>query len=139
MQLLLSIQSMIFTSSPWSNEPGRYGAGGNSKQSIDYNRSLWPQVTKFMILEQMTRTDVWKGVVRMHFSIFGDAIKKQLAAWARDNASVRSYQSARYGTQYYHHHTFHNAYQQPQTLAGGVDLISKFERQFAALPRWSPS
>ena len=50
LQVLVSIQAMIFCEEPWCNEPGREGMQG-SKDSKRFNRGLYPNVVKYGMLE----------------------------------------------------------------------------------------
>ena len=50
LQVFVSIQAMIFNDEPWCNEPGRESQRGNAA-SKSYNRSLYPSVVKFAMLE----------------------------------------------------------------------------------------
>ncbi len=53
LQVLVSIQAMIFCDEPHCNEPGfEFEAG--SEQSKEYNRNLYPMVIKYAMLEWLT-------------------------------------------------------------------------------------
>lgn len=50
LQVLVSIQAMIFIDEPWANEPGRENQR-DTDQSKAYNRRLYPDVVKYAMLE----------------------------------------------------------------------------------------
>lgn len=50
LQVLVSLQGMVFCEEPWCNEPGRDSARG-TEQSKQFNRNLWPNVVKYGMLE----------------------------------------------------------------------------------------
>lgn len=50
LQVLVSIQAMIFCDLPWFNEPGRGSSNASNQQSIAYNKSLQPHTVQHAML-----------------------------------------------------------------------------------------
>ncbi|EME44503.1 hypothetical protein DOTSEDRAFT_131036 [Dothistroma septosporum NZE10] len=47
LQVLVSIQAMIFCDHPWFNEPGRGQTDSSNQQSIAYNKAIQPQTIQY--------------------------------------------------------------------------------------------
>ncbi|USW57242.1 Putative ubiquitin-conjugating enzyme E2, ubiquitin-conjugating enzyme/RWD [Septoria linicola] len=55
LQVLVSIQAMIFCENPWNNEPGRENIPNSDFQSKAYNRSLYPHTVQAAMLDWLDR------------------------------------------------------------------------------------
>ncbi|KAI7704271.1 hypothetical protein KC322_g6757 [Hortaea werneckii] len=84
LQVLVSIQAMIFCDEPWCNEPGRENQA-ETLQSREYSRGLRPHTVKAAMLDWMANKDtVWSEVVRRHFEIHEEEIAACVDEWIAD-------------------------------------------------------
>ncbi|GAB1739636.1 hypothetical protein NU219Hw_g4582t1 [Hortaea werneckii] len=84
LQVLISIQAMIFCEEPWCNEPGRENQAETS-QSKEYSRGLRPHTIKAAMLDWMANKEtVWSEVVRRHFEIHENEIVACVDGWIAD-------------------------------------------------------
>jgi baculoviral IAP repeat-containing protein 6 len=113
LQVLVSIQAMIFNDEPWCNEPGRESHRG-SEQSKSHNRYLYDKVVKFGMIEwlenkrsrapaskkgtdryghvlgtstsdnKVKEEDIWADVAKKHFEAAEDEIIKTVCNWVND-------------------------------------------------------
>ncbi|KAI6871254.1 hypothetical protein KC338_g2707 [Hortaea werneckii] len=84
LQVLVSIQAMIFCDEPWCNEPGRENQA-ETLQSREYSRGLRPHTIKAAMLDWMANKDtVWSEVVRRHFEIHEEEIAACVDEWIAD-------------------------------------------------------
>ena len=113
LQVLVSIQAMIFNDEPWCNEPGRDSDRG-SERSNAHNRYLYPHVVKFGMIEWLENKrsrapavnqggrrlgeaqgsptsarkeeeeDIWIEVTKKHFEAAGEDIVKTVCNWVND-------------------------------------------------------
>ncbi|EME46926.1 hypothetical protein DOTSEDRAFT_52255 [Dothistroma septosporum NZE10] len=88
LQVLVSIQAMIFCDYPWSNEPGREGLE-DSAQSKAYNRSLHPKTVEFAMLDWLEGkgNNIWHDVVVQHFQERQEEILETVGKWKDDTPS----------------------------------------------------
>ncbi|KAL9079212.1 MAG: hypothetical protein Q9157_001881 [Trypethelium eluteriae] len=87
LQVLLSIQAMIFCEEPWCNEPGREGSTG-TKKSKEYNKSVQGWTTQHAMggwLKGIGEESVWSDVVMQHFQISGTEIWAKVQEWGVDD------------------------------------------------------
>lgn len=89
LQVLVSIQSLIFVNDPYFNEPGyeaNRGTPAGTKASDAYNANLYYQVTKAAILDPLLRPKMipseFTEVVNAHFDLKRQEIEEQLQGWA---------------------------------------------------------
>lgn len=85
LQVLLSIQGMIFISDPMFNEPGyeaiRSTPEGN-KRSNQYNANIQVHTIRHAMLEQLRNPPRgFEDVIQVHFAIQRDAVLKQCSSW----------------------------------------------------------
>ncbi|KAI6940992.1 hypothetical protein KC348_g2142 [Hortaea werneckii] len=84
LQVLVSIQAMIFCDEPWCNEPGRENQA-ETLQSKEYSRGLRPHTIKAAMLDWMANKDIiWSEVVRRHFEIHEEEIVACVEEWVAD-------------------------------------------------------
>ncbi|KAI7109178.1 hypothetical protein KC340_g327 [Hortaea werneckii] len=84
LQILVSIQAMIFCDEPWCNEPGRENQA-ETLQSKEYSRGLRPHTIKAAMLDWMANKEtVWSEVVRRHFEIHENEIVACVDDWIAD-------------------------------------------------------
>ncbi|RMY14321.1 hypothetical protein D0868_01517 [Hortaea werneckii] len=84
LQILVSIQAMIFCDEPWCNEPGRENQA-ETLQSKEYSRGLRPHTIKAAMLDWMAnKGTVWSEVVRRHFEIHENEIVACVDEWVAD-------------------------------------------------------
>jgi len=94
LQVLVSIQSLIFVDQPFYNEPGyermMHTPDGNSK-SKEYNAVIRDGTVRYAILEMVkSPPKEFAEVVRRHFSFQRKRIEKVLDEWVSEQASLAS-------------------------------------------------
>ena len=114
LQVLVSIQAMIFNDEPWCNEPGRESDRG-TEQSKSYNRHIYDKVVKFGMIEWLEHKrskkgtdkyghvlgtctgankekeeDIWADVAKKHFEAAEDEIIKTVCNWVNDRPPPRA-------------------------------------------------
>ncbi|TKA76242.1 hypothetical protein B0A55_06389 [Friedmanniomyces simplex] len=87
LQVLVSIQAMIFCDEPWYNEPGR---GTNHSASMDYNRELQGYTVRHAMLDWLKPEPdpVWGDIVERHFANNATAIERMVVGWGIDHATL---------------------------------------------------
>lgn len=97
LQVLLSIQAMIFCDEPWCNEPGREGQTG-SEASKSYNTTVQVMTMRHAILEwfQYGHHTIWKDVVAEYFKNCSPTIRNKVTEWLKQ--SLTSVPVAPYAT-----------------------------------------
>ncbi|CAL8078760.1 unnamed protein product [Calicophoron daubneyi] len=95
LQVLVSIQSLIFVSEPYFNEPGYQGSYGTTfgmHESAVYNSNIRAATLRWAILDQVRHPSVgFEEVVLRHFQLKQDALLTQIKDWislAERSASV---------------------------------------------------
>ncbi|GAQ82844.1 ubiquitin conjugating enzyme family protein [Klebsormidium nitens] len=85
MQVLLSIQGMIFVPEPYFNEPG-YEAHGNKTASHSYTRNQRRNTLQLAVLGMLRHPPaVFADVIRTHFKLKRREIEAQCDEWAADD------------------------------------------------------
>ena len=86
LQVLLSIQAMIFCEEPWCNEPGREDRSG-SRPSMDYNRTVQGWTVKYAMADWLKADDdgVWGDIVGQHFRTSASEILAKVEEWSISN------------------------------------------------------
>ncbi|THV06598.1 hypothetical protein K435DRAFT_711464 [Dendrothele bispora CBS 962.96] len=126
LQVLVSIQSMILIELPYFNEPGYGKANPNHKASIEYNRNIALQTTRWAIVEWLGDTykdSIWADVIHSHFTIRENRIRKQIKEWAKKDQKFGAYSSSSEGYRSGSHHQ---------------DLLGEFEKGMASLRLRAP-
>ncbi|MCJ1404614.1 hypothetical protein MMC11_007840 [Xylographa trunciseda] len=97
LQVLISIQAMIFNDEPFRNEPGLENARGwNAKQdSQQYSQNVQAFTVRFALLDWVHRSHVqrsiWKDVVTKYFQFNGNKILSTVQKWASTNPEIEQY------------------------------------------------
>ncbi|KAJ4345984.1 glycylpeptide N-tetradecanoyltransferase [Ascochyta clinopodiicola] len=91
LQVLVSLQAMVFCEQPWYNEPGRersYGIGNNNSASETYNRKLRELTVRLAMLSWLEiPSDIWGDVVKQHFQSNADYILRTVIDWSKKSSS----------------------------------------------------
>ncbi|KAI9664236.1 MAG: hypothetical protein M1831_002415 [Alyxoria varia] len=93
LQVVVSIQSMIFVKDPAENEPGGWGADNhqyNQKQeshTCAYGMLSWLQDAK-------CRDGIWKDIVQAHFREHASEILNTVKRWAPKNKMITEFSEA---------------------------------------------
>ncbi|KAI1793068.1 hypothetical protein LXA43DRAFT_1127421 [Ganoderma leucocontextum] len=96
LQVLVSIQSMILIDLPYFNEPGYGKANPNNGASIEYNKNICMQTTRWAIVEWFKdehRNGIWGEIIASHFSTRHDVIRSRIQEWAKTQPNIRKYHS----------------------------------------------
>ncbi|KAF4654804.1 ubiquitin-conjugating enzyme E2 Ze [Perkinsus olseni] len=87
LQVLLSIQSLIFVAEPYFNEPGYEsfaGTPGGQRASEQYNHVVRKACLRWAMLENMKDPPLgFEEVIRKHFAHRSEAILAQLEEWSK--------------------------------------------------------
>lgn len=88
LQVLVSIQAMIFCDEPWYNEPGR---GNNPSASMQHNRELQGHTVRHAMLDWLAPEEdsVWGDIVQRHFVANAEDIERTVTGWTISH-SVKS-------------------------------------------------
>jgi len=96
LQVAISIQALILVEQPWANEPGyerSLHTQAGQAQARAYNTELLPSTVKWAMIDMLKQPPTgFEAVVRTHFALKADAVRKQLTAWtvqSHDNEAVR--------------------------------------------------
>jgi len=136
LQVIVSIQSMIFVDAPFFNEPGAGRVNPNQPASIQYNRNIELQTVRWAMVEWLKdehRGGLWEDVIASHFIIRKDKIRKTIYDWAAGNAGMANYHSGGYGI------PMGNPYgYRPQNLhaSSGLDLLKEYDKGIAMIQKW---
>uniref|UniRef100_A0A383W5T2 UBC core domain-containing protein n=1 Tax=Tetradesmus obliquus TaxID=3088 RepID=A0A383W5T2_TETOB len=88
LQVLVSLQSMVFVPDPFYNEPGYESYAKSARgqqQAADYNKDLRTQTAKFAILEALRSPDpIFKQALQVHFLLKSKALTDMLQRWLTD-------------------------------------------------------
>ncbi|KZT27605.1 hypothetical protein NEOLEDRAFT_1176617 [Neolentinus lepideus HHB14362 ss-1] len=141
LQVLVSIQSMIMVDTPFFNEPGFGKANAKDSRSIQYNRNVALQTTKWAIVDWMNeehRHGIWADVIVQHFTIRHSKIRKCIRDWANQDSRFQAYDL--FSTQLCGGHlppsTSHLS-QGPALESGPrIDLLAKYDEGVARLQTW---
>lgn len=97
-QVLISIQSMIFVSDPYFNEPGHESSMRTSTgqaASKQYNHALRHHTLRFAVLQQLRSPPAaFADAIRAHFKLKRAEVEQQCNAWCSeaDSKSKKSMQ-----------------------------------------------
>ncbi|KAK3116496.1 glycylpeptide N-tetradecanoyltransferase [Teratosphaeriaceae sp. CCFEE 6253] len=87
LQILVSIQAMIFCDEPWYNEPDR---GKDQVGSLTYNWRLQGYTVYWAMMDWLCRAavgSVWEDVVLRHFATNAEAIERTVDNWKVDEGT----------------------------------------------------
>ncbi|KDR85653.1 hypothetical protein GALMADRAFT_218749 [Galerina marginata CBS 339.88] len=139
LQVLVSIQSMILIDAPYYNEPGHGQANLKAPVSIDYNRNISLQTTRWAIvdwLDDKHRHGIWQDVIASHFIIRKDKIRQQIMEWSKKDPAVRAYTSTSYQEDYYHQGIQHPSTKKTAAKTG-IDLLERFDKGIKVIESWN--
>ncbi|KAL9099991.1 MAG: hypothetical protein Q9187_009419, partial [Circinaria calcarea] len=98
LQILVSIQAMIFNSTPWRNEPGYENSPDTPttrRLSNEYNSLRQSWTVRFAMLEWLQKSEkrngLWKEIVAKYFELKGSKIFENVRRWAKVNSQIESY------------------------------------------------
>jgi len=94
LQVLVSIQSMIFVEVPYFNEPGFGTVNVNNNSSITYNKNITLQTTRWAIVDWLKpqhRKGIWADVIKSHCSIRQHKIRRCIQEWAKIEPGIMPY------------------------------------------------
>lgn len=99
LQVLLSIQGMIFIPDPMFNEPGYEAIKGSTEgntRSQKYNADIQVYTIRYAMLEQLrSPPQGFEDLVAVHFTLQRDVILKQCSQWLREAISPQHEQRLR--------------------------------------------
>ncbi|KXT18866.1 hypothetical protein AC579_3557 [Pseudocercospora musae] len=111
LQVLVSIQAMIFCDNPWQNEPGRETMPNSGEHNKRYNRTLYPHTVQHGMLDWLERRkhptirgapgrfgrrpddetsvvdaepSIWAEIVKRHFEDNSEDIVSTVSRWVND-------------------------------------------------------
>ncbi|KAI9663407.1 MAG: hypothetical protein M1829_006099 [Trizodia sp. TS-e1964] len=97
LQVFVSIQSMIFCSKPYYNEPGRHEpASGKDECSDLFNNYLKIHTVRLAMLQWLSepaRTGIWKDIIKAHFTLNAEKIISTATQWSKEVANIKNYDS----------------------------------------------
>ncbi|MCJ1394315.1 hypothetical protein MMC18_007193 [Xylographa bjoerkii] len=97
LQVLISIQAMIFNDEPFRNEPGLENVRGwDAKRcSQQYSQRVQAFTVRFAILDWLSEShvqgSVWKDVIEKYFQFNGNKILSTVQKWADTNPEIEQY------------------------------------------------
>ena len=90
LQVLISIQSLIFVEHPYYNEPGyeksMYTTTGK-KRNIDYTENIRLETIKVAMLDILDSTDEYSSFIKEHFKLKLNEIVDTIDKWKNDATS----------------------------------------------------
>ncbi|EIN14346.1 hypothetical protein PUNSTDRAFT_140657 [Punctularia strigosozonata HHB-11173 SS5] len=144
LQVLVSIQSMIFVDLPYFNEPGHGKAKPKDPRSIVYNKHIALQTVRWAMVEWLHddhKAGLWGDVIASHFGIRRQPIRECVAKWAPADPRVRAYRISSTATAggWYEDgvgagasSAIHGASEQ-----GTMDLLAEYDKRIAKVMQWS--
>ncbi|KAJ2918356.1 hypothetical protein MD484_g2061, partial [Candolleomyces efflorescens] len=108
--------------------PGHGRANLTHPASISYNRDRALQTVRWAMVDwfkEEHRNGVWKNVIKSHFTLRKDQIRKQITAWAQDDRRMNDY---------------HASLRMPEMLGmpvtPGMDLVAEFDAGMRQVEAW---
>lgn len=94
LQVLVSIQSLIFVPEPYFNEPGyesSMGTPDGTRQSISYSENIRDGTVRIAMIDQLRNPPKgFEEVTRNHFLMKRDEIVQQLDTWVAESRRLKS-------------------------------------------------
>lgn len=85
LQVIISVQSLIFVPEPYYNEPGfeaDMGTEYGDKQSKSYNLNIQRGTAQWAMIDMLENpTPAWKDVIYDHFRMQGDRVLRNVREW----------------------------------------------------------
>ncbi|KAH7402570.1 hypothetical protein BKA66DRAFT_449066 [Pyrenochaeta sp. MPI-SDFR-AT-0127] len=87
LQVVISLQAMIFCEEPWYNEPGReasYQKGFGHNAAVAYNQKIREHTVRYAMLQWLEHPpQLWQAVVDHHFNANANKILQAVDEWAK--------------------------------------------------------
>lgn len=108
LQILVSIQSMVFCDEPWYNEPGRESRRAED-QSKRYNLEIQSLTVPYAMTDWLKMTldkssggkdNVWQPIIEKYFEFHGERVLSIIKEWETKSANVPDH---RRHPRHYHH------------------------------------
>lgn len=88
LQVLVSLQAMVFCEQPWFNEPGRehsYDKNAANAAAERYNHGLRELTVRLGLLDWLDKMpQIWRDVVEQHFRANADKILRAVIGWSKE-------------------------------------------------------
>ena len=101
LQIMISIQSLVFNSTPYFNEHGHElyrGKSDSEARSIEYNKETRLQCMKWAMIDQIQNpTKGFEEAIKKHFTIKAEYIKMVCEQWIKESSD---YMRPSYNVQY---------------------------------------
>ncbi|KAF8240745.1 hypothetical protein L208DRAFT_1383663 [Tricholoma matsutake] len=131
LQVLVSIQSMIFIDAPYYNEPGYGKANVKAPESIAYNKEISMNTVRWAVVDWLNdahRDSIWSDVITSHFRIRKEKIREKIVEWAANDSRLRSFPPAP--------RTWNNTLPAPSSEIKGLDLLEEFDLGMERITAW---
>src|SRR5690242_17577776 len=93
LQVLVSIQSLIFVEQPYFNEPGyevEMGTANGKQQSLEYNEVIRLGTIMWAMTDSLKNPPVgFEEVVKAHFKLKRGIVLKQVKKWLKEAQSSK--------------------------------------------------
>ncbi|KAF1934135.1 uncharacterized protein M421DRAFT_415181 [Didymella exigua CBS 183.55] len=87
LQVLVSLQAMVFCEQPWYNEPGRerkFASSIASKAADRYNREIRELTVRLGMLDWLEKApQIWREVMDQHFNSNADKVLRTVTEWSK--------------------------------------------------------
>jgi ubiquitin-protein ligase len=94
LQVLVSIQSLIFVDDPYFNEPGHLSFRGTptgTTRSKSYNKNLYESTIQWAMIDQMQNpSPCFKDIIQRHFYLKRNEIMATVERWCKDVCSLKN-------------------------------------------------
>lgn len=106
LQVLVSIQAMVFCEQPWFNEPGRessYRRGQTCSPSDTFNRRLRELTVRLAMIDWLEEPPtMWADIVDQHFRMNANQILWTVIKWSKSTPRTRAATAGRRRLSYPH-------------------------------------
>ena len=97
LQVLISIQSLIFIDKPYFNEPGyenMINSENGKKASLEYNKNIYYNTIRWSMIDMINNPPLgFEDVIKNHFFLKKDHILEELKSWTlNDNKILKIYE-----------------------------------------------
>lgn len=91
LQLLVSVQSLVFVPDPYYNEPGYTKSTANIPRALEYMKKQRLNTLLHSILPALRQPEpTFKDVIRTHFKLKAQEIKLQCSTWKSDQSKFQA-------------------------------------------------
>ncbi|KAL9624670.1 MAG: hypothetical protein Q9160_001024 [Pyrenula sp. 1 TL-2023] len=90
LQVLVSLQSMVFCESPWYNEPGRESGSYDSKISQRYNHQIQVLTVKHGLMDWLDakKHSIWDDIILHYFKYNQQNVLRTTRNWGKNNRAL---------------------------------------------------